>query len=61
MNSSGPRRISPQWKGMVNPSHQVFHSARDLRAWLERGEGDGEEVFTNTLLRERRCKNDPKN
>lgn len=31
----------------------VFHSARDLRAWLERGEGDGEEVFTNRLLRER--------
>ena len=38
------------------PFHQVFHSARDLRAWLERGEGDGEEVFTNRLLRERRCK-----
>lgn len=31
----------------------VFHSARDFRSWLERGEGDGEKVFTNAQLRER--------
>ena len=33
---------------------KVFHSARDFRGWLERGEGDGEKVFTNAQLRERR-------
>ena len=45
--------LSPSFRLLHLALSEAFRSSRDFRAWRERGEGDGEEVFTDQGLRER--------